>query len=415
MNILYIVPYVPNLVRVRPYNLIRFLVSRNNHVTLFSLWSNDEERADLETLKALGISVYGRHQPIWQTLINGISALQTGQPLQAWYSWNPGFAKALAAQIRAGDDHRKYDVVHIEHLRGVNYGLSLNRSQKNLGEKPGNRIPIVWDSVDCISYLFQQSAAYSRSYLHKQVTNFELPRTKAFEADLVRRFSKMLVTSETDKQAFVDLTGQEESANRIQVIPNGVDLDYFCPNQDLPRDEGAIVFSGKMSYHANITMVLYFVEEIFPLILERRPDAHLWVVGKDPSRKISELSSHPNITVTGTVPDIRPYLQRASVAVVPFVYGAGNQNKLLESMACATPVVATPRAVSPLQVESERDILVADNPTDFAQQTLRLLNDKGLRTSIGAAGREYVIRNHMWGWITGKLEEVYHAVIQANY
>lgn len=415
MNILYFVPYVPSLVRVRPYNLIRFLHSLDHHVTLCTLWTNDEELQNLEALKTLGITIRSRRQTTWRTLVNGFSALRSGQPLQAWYSWDPEAARELAEQAFSAEDRDSYDIVHVEHLRGVNYGLYLNRLQSGLAAGQQRRIPVVWDSVDCISYLFRQSAEYSRSFLYKRITNFELPRTEAFEADLPTKFAKVLVTSEIDKQAFVDLSGRPETADRIQVIPNGVDFEYFRPNPDLIREEGVIVFSGKMSYHANITMVLHFVEDIFPIILQRRPDARFWIVGKDPSRKIIDLATHPNITVTGTVADIRPYLQRASAAVVPLVYGAGNQNKLLESMACGTPVVATPRAVQPLQAEPGKELLVADQPAEFAEKTVQLLDNPGLRASIGSAGRAYVVRNHDWVRISNKLEEVYHAVIQANY
>jgi glycosyltransferase involved in cell wall biosynthesis len=231
---------------------------------------------------------------------------------------------------------------------------------------------------------------------------------------MIDLFSRVLVTSQQDKDALISLSAMPGISDRVTVIPNGVDLEYFSPAPEVERKENSIVISGKMSYHANITMVLNFVETIWPKIEAQRPGVQLWVVGKDPTKEILALSKRPNITVTGTVKDLRPYLRRAAVAAVPLVYGAGIQNKVLESMACGTPVVAAPGAVAALQVEAGQHLLTADRADDFAEKTIRLLNCAEERTAVGAAGREYVIRNHNWDRITANLEEVYHAVKQTD-
>jgi glycosyltransferase involved in cell wall biosynthesis len=330
-----------------------------------------------------------------------------GQPLQAWYAWSPELARQIRSLAAGKNGKAPFDVVHVEHLRGVRYGLELTREGERQSERSGDRIPVVWDSVDCISHLFRQSAGRSKSLVHRFITQLELGRTEKYEGGMITRFHRVMVTSQQDKDALISLSPTPGNSERVVVIPNGVDLDYFSPDPEVQRKPDDIVISGKMSYHANITMVLSFVESIWPLIVEKRPGVRLWVVGKDPSKEIQALSRHENINVTGTVSDMRPYLRAAAVSVAPLVYGAGIQNKVLESMACGTPVVAAPGAIAALQAEPGKHLLTAHNANEFAEQTIRLLTDEAERTSIGAAGRDYVMRNHHWDRITEKLEEVY--------
>ncbi len=168
-----------------------------------------------------------------------------------------------------------------------------------------------------------------------------------------------------------------------------------------------------MSYHANVTAALYLVEQVLPRVWAERPEVRVWLVGKDPPRQVQRLAADrgARVTLTGTVPDVRPYFRRAAVAVVPIPYGAGIQNKVLEAMASGTPVVATPQAVSALAVADGEQALVADGPEAFAAAVLRLLGDPALRTQLGQAGRRYVEQHHDWRSIVERLEEIYGEAI----
>jgi glycosyltransferase involved in cell wall biosynthesis len=216
-----------------------------------------------------------------------------------------------------------------------------------------------------------------------------------------------LVTSTTDKNSLLELVPHGKRAAPISVLPNGVDLDYFRPNPEIQRDAETLVFSGKMSYHANVSMVKYLVTEIMPRIWKVRPTARLIIVGKDPSSAIREFEKNPLVTVTGTVDDIRPYLWRATVSVVPLLYGAGIQNKILEAMATGTPVVTTSRTLSALEVQPGKEILVAETAEDFSSAVLKLIENKDLRNEIGNAGLTYVQKNHAWKNIASRLVDVY--------
>jgi glycosyltransferase involved in cell wall biosynthesis len=137
-----------------------------------------------------------------------------------------------------------------------------------------------------------------------------------------------------------------------------------------------------------------------------------WIVGKDPTPEIRALASDPRITVTGSVADIRPYLCKATLAVTPITYGVGIQNKVLEAMACATPVVSTPQAISALAVVPGKDVLVAEGAESLAGEILRLIDSPLLQAQIGAGGRNYVEEHHQWPLIAENLENLYLGAIQ---
>lgn len=412
LNILFTVPYAPNLIRVRSYHLIRSLAERQHQVTVATLWENEEEQRDLQHLRELGVRVVAQQASLGRSLRNTLLALPTRTPLQAVYSWHPG----LADKIRTLLQSEAFDVVHVEHLRGARYGL-LARSIKR---SDGSSAPVVWDSVDCISHLFQQAVKNSRSIKGRLLTGLDLKRTEAYEGQLVHAFDRVLVTSPTDKMALEKLADQVANGQRanspsqrgyshLHILPNGVNLDGFTPSTE-PREPETIVFSGKMSYHANVTAVLHLVKDIMPQVWAKRPSVKVWIVGKDPVAEVRALEN-ANVTVTGTVPALPPYLQKATLAVAPIPYGAGIQNKALEAMACATPVVTSPQASSALQVQSGRELVVAQDAESFAQAILQLLEDPTARRALGQAGRAYVERCHAWRAIAAQLEQLYTAAI----
>jgi sugar transferase (PEP-CTERM/EpsH1 system associated) len=394
MRILFIVPYIPTRIRVRPYNLLETLARRGHKITLATLWSDEAEYAQLAALEGMGLETLAVRLPRLRSVQNCLGALPGSTPLQAVYCWQPWLTQALDHLL----DTEPFDVIHVEHLRGARYGLAL----KDKG------VPIVWDSVDCISYLFEQAMVHSRSLFGRWMTRLELGRTQHYEGWLVGQFNKVLVTSEIDKQAFLQLNSLS-AEEQIFVLPNGVDQTLFAPNGHKAAED-TLVFSGKMSYHANITMALHLVQDIMPHVWAERPTVRVNIVGKDPSAQVQALGQDPRVTVTGYVSQLQDYLQQATVAVAPAAYGAGIQNKVLEAMACSTPVVATKQATAALNLQPDRDILLADTPETFARQVLKLLNNAALCRQVGTNGYNYVRQTHNWVQIGATLEEIYQSV-----
>jgi glycosyltransferase involved in cell wall biosynthesis len=406
MNILFIVPYVPNLIRVRPYNLLRALAAQKHQITLLTLWTDPGELNDIDHLKSFLTNIYAYQLGHWRSFSNCVRVLPTREPLQSAYCWQPELKENLF-ELTANHSYKKYfDIVHVEHLRGIRYALELKKSRAT------QNIPIVWDSVDSITRLFDQTRAQSSRPFSRLMANFEYDRTRHLEALAPVNFDRTLVTSHADMETYLELADHPYDINStFSVLPNGVDLDYFLMDESISREAATLVVSGKMSYHANISMVNYLISEIMPLVWKEKPEVKLWIVGKDPPRRIQNLAKSSLIQVTGTVPDMRPYLQRATAAVVPLVYGTGVQNKVLESMACGTPVVSTSLAIAALGVLPGRDLLVADRPEEFARHILSLIESPELQRSLGMAGRQYVEENHRWGTIAKQLEGIYYEVI----
>lgn len=411
MNILFVVPYVPTPIRTRPYHLARALARRGHALTLATLWEGPAERQALDEFERAGMRVLAEPLERRRILGNLVQVLPGRQPLQARYSWHPGLARRMLAAVQAG----QFDAIHVEHLRAAEYGLFL-KAQAN-GRTPG----IVWDSVDCISLLFEQAVRHSQSRFGRWATRFDLPRTRRYEAWLLGQFQRVLVTSQADRLALESLAGPaalETSPAPIVVLPNGVDGEKFSPiptdvdtSVGMGSEQQTVIFTGKMSYHANITAARHLVENIMPLVWAHKPGVQLWLVGKDPAGSLMALGrGEPRLHVQGQAPDLAPYIRQAAVSVAPIVYGAGIQNKVLEAMACGTPVVSSPQAAQALQAVDGQDLLVAADPAAFAAAILRLLDDPALRQRLGQNGRRYVLRCHDWDAAAGQLEAIYGEV-----
>lgn len=429
MRILYLVPYTPTPIRTRPYNLIRSLVKSGHEVILATVWETEAEKQSLELLQRSGLQVITFPLKKSQIFKNFFRFVTSTKPFQAWYSWHPKLANNIIEEL--ADSHSKYDIIHIEHLRGAIYGTQL---EKHLFDFP-NRIPVVWDSVDNITMLFEQAIQKSASRFGRWITRFELPRTRNYESVLSDRFDRILVTSFADRMAFESIrqarldrqprkgrirSGKSKHqddpdiSSHFEVLTNGVDLDVFSPNREV-RKLDTIIFSGKLSYHANVSAALYLINNVMPNVWAHRPGVHLQLVGKDPHPTLQRLAVEDGrIEVTGMVPRIEEYLQQATAAAATLTYGAGVQNKVLEAMACATPVVTTSMALSALKAVPGEHLLVSDNPLGLAEHLINLLDDVSLQKRIGENGRQYVQSCHNWEKITQQLVLTYENAIESN-
>jgi len=397
VKILFIVPYVPTRIRTRPLNLIRSLIEAGHEVTVATLWTAEAELQEFLEIVGDTCLVFAERITRYRSLGNCVSGLASAAPLQARYSWNPAFARRLDYLIA----ERTFDVVHVEHLRGGRYALFIREMLARHGK---GGVPVVWDSVDCISALFKQAAKGSRSLSSRLIARLELGRTQRYETRLVRQLDRVVVTSGIDRRQLLDLASTEAN-HKVSVVPNGVDLDYFKPI-DCEREKATLVISGKMSYHANEAAAVHFVRVVLPRIWARQPDVRVWITGKDPSRRVRDLSGD-RVVITGTVPDIRPYLQHATIAVSPILYGAGIQNKVLEALACGTPVVATSKSVAGLSTRAGLHLRVAETEVGLGNAILSLLRSPEERRFLGESGRCFVEMNHDWRSSAAILEDVY--------
>ncbi len=416
LRILFVAPYTPNRIRTRSLHVVKSLAALGHRVTLAAMWTTEDELEEARSLAPELESLLLERQTGQRSLANCVRALPSFEPMQAHYSWNERFFERIVQELQ----RNRYDIVHVEHLRGVRYGLALEKSRARLAE---NAPAVVWDSVDCISRLFEQTAETSVTLRSRLIAKMELPRTKRYEGRVTGSFRRVVVTSEADREALLELARRwpggrpadegDSLASRVQVVPNGVDLEYFSPRPE-DCEPHSIVFTGKMSYHANVTAAVGFVKNVMPRVWASAPEATLWIVGKDPSEEVRRLAScdprggPSRIVVTGTVPDIRPYLHRAAVAVAPLRYAVGIQNKVLEAMACGAPVVASKPAVAALKARVGGEILVGETDEELAAAVVALLSDAPYRNRMARAGRAFVENTHDWRSIADSLTGVYH-------
>lgn len=405
MRILFVTPYPPSRIRVRAHGFLSQL-QQQHEVTIVAQCASERDMADVQALRGQGYEVIEVQESRRQAVLRSGLALCSPLPLQVAYARSASFTRTVQ---RLCLEHT-YDVIHVEHLRGMASMESLARTH-----------PLVWDAVDCISLLSKLAMKAGPSLSVRAVARLEYKRTQRYEARMLDQLPHVLVTSQNDRDAMIALrrmslhdraSSDDELGSGIRVLSNGVDLEYFRPAQQ-ERRRFNLVFSGKMSYHANVATALYLHQQVMPLIWQQRPEATLTIVGSNPPKALQALTSDPRVEVTGYVDDLRSYVGRAEIMLSPMVYSVGIQNKVLEAMALGTPVIVAAKAAAALNALPGQDLMVAGSAQEFAESALRLMNDAELRTSLSQHGRNYVERHHNWKVLTDQLVDVYKRISTA--
>ncbi len=231
------------------------------------------------------------------------------------------------------------------------------------------------------------------SPLRQLAFRYEATRMLAYERSICRAAGHVIAVSELD----ADRMRTRFGVSRISAVPTGVDVDFFAPPPDCPS-VADLVFVGSMNWRPNIDGVSYFTQEIMPLILTRKPACRVAIVGRTPPPAITRLAEiHPNLSVTGSVPDIRPYLWGSKVCIVPLRIGGGTRLKIYEAMAARIPVVSTSVGAEGLPVSDGENIVLADEPRQFAEACLSLLEDSDKRRRLAAQAWDRVASHYSWG------------------
>ena len=267
-------------------------------------------------------------------------------------------------------------------------------------------IPVVGDTHNVEFDLIERMYKTTRHPFLKLYTFFEHMRLKKEELKICRKFDAMVATTERDRNVWIE---NSPSLN-VTVVENGVDKIFFDGPKNTEMEPNSMIFVGFMEYYPNHHGVRYFMDEIFPMILRERPDAKLYVVGTRPTADVLAYTSE-HIEITGYVKDIRPYVARCKVFVIPLLIGGGIRGKALEAMAMRIPIVSTTIGVEGIKLVKDESVLLADTPSDFAASVVRLLDDAKLRDAIVDKAYRSVVANYDWPAKGIKLDQLYQRVI----
>lgn len=348
-------PYAPNRGdRTRAYHLIKLLASRHE-LHLVSLVHDQDERAQIDGLTSMVASVRGARVPVWRNRVRAMSSLAGARPLTHTLLASPEMESAIRATVDAAPP----DLV-IAYCTGV---------ADILFRPPLQQVPAILDMVDVDSEKWSEMADRHRPPM-RWIYQRELRTMRAFERTVMRRAAFITVVSERERE----LAERCGLGDRALTVPNGVAIDSWTPPSGIvPRQE--VVFCGVFNYEPNEEGAIWLASAVWPLVKKEFPGAKLKLVGMHPSARIRALAAPGSIVVTGAVPDVRPHIWSASVAVAPLWLARGTQNKVLEAIAGGLHCVVTPAVLEGLPAPARGACTVAGDPKSFADAIARRLRD----------------------------------------
>lgn len=369
------IPYPPDRGdKIRGFNIVRFLSTRKRvHVIAFADDSRDLKRRNGLAPYTGNRSIIWRSKPRW---LAAVQALAFRRPISLTAFENASVQEAVTNLLA----RHSIDTIFVFSSQMAQY----------LPSKP--RQKVIMDFVDMDSAKF---AAYAKSSsgLTKWMMQREAQLLLAHEKSVAAKVDASLFVSAQEAALFCERTG----AKRVHVVENGIDTVFFDPSAAFKRIEttGAlIVFTGQMDYRPNIEAVTWFVDTILPHIRVAHPSARFAIVGRNPTDAVKALARQPGVIVTGEVADVRGWLAAAAVVVAPLKLARGVQNKVLEAMAMARPVVASTAAAE--GIDHADTIMTGGTVGEIAEEVNRLLADPVKAAALGAAGREQVIARYGW-------------------
>jgi hypothetical protein len=387
MKILYVChrfPFPPKRGgKIRPFNMIRHL-SQRHEVTVCSL-----ARSPQEAEEGRGIAPHCARFEMGQVsnpvqALRMVARLPTLEPSSMGFFYSP----ELDRKVRALLARERFDLIFV-HCSSVAQYVSRVRG-----------IPKILDFGDMDSQKWLEYVSFKPFPLN---LGYWLEGSKMFreEKRLARQFDLCTATTRAEWQTL------ESYGTGVATdwFPNGVDAQYFRPDGE-GYDADTISFIGRMDYYPNQEAMLRFCGDTWTLLRQRRPGMKLVIVGADPSPAIRKLAELPGVSVTGSVPDVRPHVLRSAAMVAPLNIARGTQNKILEAMAMGVPVVSSRIAAGGVDAVAGEHLLVADTPKEYAEAVLRIVQEPAERARLAVAGRERMLSNHAWPQSMQRLDAI---------
>ena len=378
MNILYLChrfPFPPKRGgKIRPFNMIRHLHAQGHRVTVCSLARSpgeaEEGRGIAPHCAAFEMGVVNEPTQFARMIVR--------LPLPTPSSMGYFYSSELAAKVKRLLAEQRFDLIFVHCSSVAQYVAHVTDTPKILdfGDM---------DSQKWLEYAHYKPFPLSLGY---RLEGLKMLRA---EKQLARKFDLCTATTRAEWQTHED----DPTDAATDWFPNGVDADVFSPT-DGAYDADTISFIGRMDYYPNQECMQRFCDQVWPLLKARRPALKLLIVGADPSPTMRGLAERSGVTVTGSVPDVRPFVRGSALMVAPLAIARGTQNKILEAMAMGVPVVTSSAAAGGVDAEPEQHLLVADNAKAIADAVLRIVEQPDERARLAAAGRDRMLSHHAW-------------------
>lgn len=379
--------------KIRSYNILRQL-AKHHAVTFFSFYAAHENdvHAELSQVfqRVIKIPLDLPAEKSAGEFLNYAVHLFSSEP----YSLTKYCRPVVRKELRALLQKETYDVILCDFL-------------VTAGAIPWDwPCPKVLFSHNVEAVIWQRHYEVARNPLWKALCWREWKRMEAAERRYLQKADHVVAVSENDREAFARFLDPQ----KLTVTQTGADTEFFQPSEEKEMPN-SLVFTGSMDWLPNEDAILYFANEILPIIRRQVPDVTLCVVGRKPSRRLQDLASRvPNIQLTGWVEDVRPYVAQRAVCIVPLRVGGGTRLKIFEAMSMAKAIVSTSIGAEGLPVNNGEHILLADDPASFAESTVRLLGNASRRTEIGQAARHLVHENYNWATVSKGFAQVLESV-----
>ncbi len=381
-----ILPYPPDDgSRLRTYQVLKFL-SKRFTVDLISFYLETEDLvAARDFLKQFCKDIY---------LLSQGKTRQSKYKL-FFYSVDKEKRKEISNIIR----EKKYDVIQAEKVISLVYlDTDILKNYK-----------VVLDSWGIDSEISFQIYKMQKNFFSKFLSYLKYLRHYYSELFLLSQINYFVAI--TDKS--YNFYSKHFKNKKIFLVPNAVDLEYFCSDKDISVEKGRISFVGIMNFLPNIDAVMFFCKEVVPQ-LRKKIDFKFYIIGKNPTKEVLNLANGKDIIVTGEVKDIKEHFLKSEVIVIPLRMGSGLRNKVIQAMACGKTVVVTKDATEGLNVEDNVNILIANTPEEFVEKILLALNNKELNLKIGENARKYVEENFSYDVVEKKWFKVYDEIFSSN-
>jgi sugar transferase (PEP-CTERM/EpsH1 system associated) len=387
-------PYPPdNGSRIRTFNLIKQL-SREHDITLLSFSHDGEVTEDrLKTVQ--------RYCSMVQAIPLASFRPSSFRSILGFFSSRPRsfvdtYSRRMQGLVEQAGKEQDFSVVIASEMDTALYAIKLRR------------VPRILEDVE-LAALWEKHTIQSRvdRRLRHGLTWW---KTRRFTAHLLRQFDGCTVVSQQERANVLSIA---PNCRRVVVVPNGVDLSQYKGHFGAP-EPGTLVFPGALTYGANFDAMAFFLRQVFPLVKARRPEVTLRITGKTNGVPVDRLPLDESVILTGYLNDVRPTVAQSWACVVPLRVGGGTRLKILEAMALSTPVVSTTKGAEGLEITPGEDILIADEPTAFADAVLHLLDDPTLRAKLAANGQRLVREQYGWDQIGKKLDQLLHQVVRKH-